>query len=191
MTRPLWGLGLLLGSGALYAQANFIRCGTMQADSFMHALYPDWPKMDDYEDVLKERVERYKAQMARSRTIGEVYRIPVVVHVIHNGEAVGTGTNISDQRIQAQIAVLNEDFRRLPGTPGWNNHPRGADVKIEFVLAKRDPNGNPTTGIVRWNRNAYNWNAPPYDPGLHGGHHQARHPMGPEPISQHLGGRLK
>ncbi len=162
MTRPLWGLGLLLGSGALYAQANFIRCGTMQADSFMRALYPDWPKMDDYEDVLKERAERYKAQMARSRTIGEVYRIPVVVHVIHNGEDVGTGRNISDQRILDQIEVLNEDFRRLPGTPGWNNHPRGADVKTEFVLARRDPNGNPTTGIVRWNRNAYGWSAPPY-----------------------------
>jgi hypothetical protein len=159
---PLLGLGLLLWSHAVWAQQGFIRCGTMQADSLMRALYPDWPKMDDYEGVLKERVERYKAQMARSRTIGDVYRIPVVVHVIHNGEAVGTGTNISDQRIQDQIAVLTEDFRRLPGTPGWNNHPRGADVKIGFVLAKRDPNGNPTTGIVRWNRNAYGWNAPPY-----------------------------
>jgi len=135
----------------------------MQADSLLRALYPDWPKMDDYEGVLKERVERYKAQMARTRIIGDVYRIPVVVHVIHNGEAVGTGTNISDQRIQDQIEVLNEDFRRLPGTPGWNNHSRGADVRIEFVLAKRDPGGNPTTGIVRWNRNAYGWNAPPYD----------------------------
>jgi len=36
----------------------------MQADSLLRALYPDWPKMDDYEGVLKERVERYKAQMA-------------------------------------------------------------------------------------------------------------------------------
>ncbi len=163
--RILWsllGLGLLLWSHAVWAQQGFIRCGTMQADSFMRALYPDWPKMDDYEGVLKERVERYKAQMARARTIGDVYRIPVVVHVIHNGEAVGTGTNISTQRIQDQIAVLNEDFRRLPGTPGWNNHPRGADVKIEFVLARRDPNGNPTTGIVRWDRNVYGWSAPPY-----------------------------
>jgi hypothetical protein len=140
--------------------SGVVRCRPI---ALLRALYPDWPKMDDYEGVLKERVERYKAQMARARTIGDVYRIPVVVHVIHNGEAVGTGTNISDQRIQDQIAVLNEDFRRLPGTPGWNNHPRGADVRIEFVLAKRDPSGNPTTGIVRWNRNAYGWNAPPYD----------------------------
>ncbi len=111
---------------------------------------------------MKERVERYKAQMARARTIGDVYRIPVVVHVIHNGEAIGSGSNISDAQIQSQIAVLNEDYRRLPGTPGWNNHPRGADVRIEFVLAKRDPSGNPTTGIVRWNRNTQGWNAPPY-----------------------------
>ncbi len=135
----------------------------MQADSLLRALYPDWPKMDDYEGVLKERVERYKAQMAQARTIGDVYRIPVVVHVIHNGEAIGSGTNISAAQIQSQIEVLNEDFRRKAGTPGWNNHPRGADVRIEFVLAKRDPSGNSTTGIVRWNRNTQGWNPPPYD----------------------------
>lgn len=160
---PLLGLGLLFWSHAVWAQQSFIRCGTMQADSLLRALYPDWPRMDDYEGVLKERVERYKAHMAQARTIGEVYRIPVVVHVIHDGEPLGTGRNISDTQIQSQIEVLNEDFRRKAGTPGWNNHPRGADVQIEFVLAKRDPSGNLTTGIVRWNRNTQGWNAPPYD----------------------------
>jgi hypothetical protein len=39
--------------------------------------------------------------------------IPVVVHVLHNGEPVGVGNNISDAQIQSQIDVLNEDFRRL------------------------------------------------------------------------------
>ncbi len=158
---PFWGLGLFLWVGTLYAQQRIIRCATMQVDSAMRALYPDWPRMDDYEETMKVRVQAYKAEMARARTIGEVYRIPVV-HVIHNGEAVGSGSNISAVQIQSQIEVLNEDFRRKAGTPGWNDHPRGADVRIEFVLAKRDPNGNPTTGIVRWNRNTQGWSAPPY-----------------------------
>lgn len=41
-----------------------------------------------------------------------IITIPVVVHVLHNGEAVNAGTNISLAKIQSQIDVLNEDFRR-------------------------------------------------------------------------------
>ena len=43
-------------------------------------------------------------------------RIPVVVHVIHNGTAIGTGANISDAQVMSQIQVLNEDYRRIVGT---------------------------------------------------------------------------
>lgn len=68
--------------------------------------------------------------------------IPVVVHVIHNG---GT-ENISDAQILSQIEVLNEDFRKMPGTPGDGN---GVDTEIEFCLAKISPDGNCTNGIVR------------------------------------------
>ena len=42
-----------------------------------------------------------------------IFEIPVVVHVIHNGEAIGSGTNISDAQILSQISVLNEDYRRM------------------------------------------------------------------------------
>jgi len=152
----------LLGLLPLWGQPRWIRCGTMQHDSLMRALYPDWPRLEEYEPLIREKVRQLKEQAQRARTIGGVYRIPVVVHVIHNGEAVGTGRNIPTQNILDQIAVLNEDFRRMAGTPGWSNDPRSADTQIEFVLAKRDPSGNPTTGIVRWNRNTYGWNAPPY-----------------------------
>ncbi len=161
----LWGKVALSLWGLMSAQSRFIRCYTMEVDSLMRAQYPDWPKMDDYEPILKRRIDQYKTEMAQARTIGQVYRIPVVVHVIHNGEALGSGRNIPDANIQHQIEVLNEDFRRMLGTPGWNNHPRGADVMVEFVLAKRDPSGNPTTGIVRWNCNAQGWTAPPHATG--------------------------
>lgn len=79
----------------------------------------------------------------------EIFRLVVVVHVLHNGETVGEGSNISDERIKRQIDILNEDFRRKKGTPGFNDHPSGGDTKIEFVLAKQDPLGNPTDGIIR------------------------------------------
>lgn len=77
------------------------------------------------------------------------YRIPVVVHVLHKGEPEGTGYNLSTDRIERQIAILNEDFQRKEGTRGYNEHPDGADSGITFILAKTDPDGNPTNGIVR------------------------------------------
>lgn len=71
------------------------------------------------------------------------YTIPVVVHVIHLGEAVGTGTNISDAQIQGAINGLNDRFANIIGA--------GLDIQIDFCLAVRDPNGCPTNGIVRVN----------------------------------------
>ncbi len=79
--------------------------------------------------------------------------IPVVVHVIHYGEAIGTGRNISNAQILSQIAVLNADFRRLNSdiysVPAAF---RGTSVDplIEFCLAQQDEFGNPTTGIKRY-----------------------------------------
>jgi hypothetical protein len=68
-----------------------------------------------------------------------LYRIPVVVHVVHNGEAVGVGANISEAQVKSQIEVLNEDFRRLEGSNGFSSS--GVDTQIEFYLAETDPDG--------------------------------------------------
>lgn len=81
-----------------------------------------------------------------------IITIPVVVHVIHNGEAIGTGTNISNAQIQSQIDVLNEDFRRLNAdilsVPAAF---RGVSVDplIQFCLAQQKPDGTITNGIER------------------------------------------
>lgn len=78
-----------------------------------------------------------------------IYRLPLVVHVLHKGEPVGIESNISDERIHRQIEILNEDFRRKVGTPGFNEHPDGEDAMMEFFLASVDPEGLPTSGITR------------------------------------------
>jgi hypothetical protein len=77
-----------------------------------------------------------------------VTKIPVVVHVVYRTPA----ENITTAQIRSQIAVLNRDFRGRNAdrkkTPAvWKG--MAADALIEFVLAKRDPAGNPTTGITR------------------------------------------
>ncbi|NVK85950.1 MAG: hypothetical protein HWE21_16605 [Cytophagia bacterium] len=81
----------------------------------------------------------------------QVYRIPIVVHVLHLGEAVNVGDNLSYEQIQSQIRVLNEDFRRKPNTNGFNNDQLSADSGIEFYLANKAPDGSATNGIVRIN----------------------------------------
>lgn len=79
-------------------------------------------------------------------------KIPVVVHVIHRGEPIGTGANLSEKRIRRQIAILNEDFQRknkdAVNTPDVFK-PVAASMNISFELAKKDPKGNPTNGIIR------------------------------------------
>ncbi len=85
---------------------------------------------------------------ARQAQVTGVLQIPVVVHIVHTGEAVGVGNNISDAQVQSAITALNDMYRRKPGTNGYGG---GVDMEIEFQLATKDPNCNPTTGIVRVN----------------------------------------
>lgn len=90
----------------------------------------------------------------------ETVTIPVVVHIVHNGEAIGLGTNISDAQIQSQITTLNKDFRRL--NSDINSVPaafKGVsdDPLIQFCLAKQDEFGDASTGIERINGSQYDW----------------------------------
>ncbi len=75
------------------------------------------------------------------RVLPPQYTIPVVVHVIHLGEPVGTGSNLSDAQILDAIDGLNQRFA--------NSNGQGADCEISFCLATRTPEGCPTNGIVR------------------------------------------
>lgn len=70
--------------------------------------------------------------------------VPVVVHIVSRAPE-----SITDDRVHSQIVVLNEDFRRMPTTPGWNTHAVGVDAEITFRLATIDPDGRPTGGITR------------------------------------------
>ncbi|WP_254244779.1 hypothetical protein [Hymenobacter sp. BRD67] len=57
------------------------------------------------------------------RTTAITYTLPVVVHIIHNGEAVGTGSNISQAQVQSQLDVLNEDYRNRNANGPWCRPP--------------------------------------------------------------------
>jgi hypothetical protein len=105
-----------------------------------------------FEGWIDQKIATRRRTPQISRTQADLRLIPVVVHVIHNGNALGTAANIPDAQILEQIRILNEDFRRLNADASKTPEeflPVAADANIEFVLAKQDPNGLPTTGIVR------------------------------------------
>ncbi|MBC9811505.1 choice-of-anchor D domain-containing protein [Crocinitomicaceae bacterium CZZ-1] len=145
---------------------QIIRCATVENDSLLRLENPDLQSDQDFEAWLAEKIEERRQLEATGLIINGVYQIPVVVHVVHNGEAVGSGTNISYATILSQIDVLNEDFRRIMGTNGYNTHPDGADTQIEFCLARRRPDGsafpNGEHGVNRINRNTAGFSTPPY-----------------------------
>ncbi len=68
-----------------------------------------------------------------AKPAGTIYLIPVVVHVIHTGQAIGVGANISVAQINSQIAALTRDFRRLPDDGGIAQG-AGVDTEIQFCL---------------------------------------------------------
>jgi hypothetical protein len=86
----------------------------------------------------------------------QVLTIPVVFHIIHLGEPVGEGTNISDEQVLSCIDNLNHRFRGDVNalselTDEYDEYELSLvmDSKIEFCLASRDPDDNPTNGIIR------------------------------------------
>ncbi|MBT1698347.1 choice-of-anchor J domain-containing protein [Fulvivirgaceae bacterium PWU4] len=132
------------------------RCGTVQ---YSHTLKNQQRVRESdaqFERWLKDRSPDQRNQRQKSGP----YKVPVVIHVVHNGEAVGTGTNISEAQILSQIGVLNKDFNRLnadaANTPAVFAAVAGS-MNIEFVLAKQNPEGLETSGIVRVKGNKSGW----------------------------------
>lgn len=94
---------------------------------------------------------RLRGQMVAqsgARTAQASFVIPTVIHVIQE-----TSTNeISDACILSQMDVINEDFQRLNGDTSQiptDFLPVLGNAGIQFCLASKDPDGNPTSGINR------------------------------------------
>ena len=133
---------------------GYIRCYSTEYEKNLQKKNNRRAKTDGFENWISDKINRKKFFNNR---ISAIKTIPVVVHVINKGEAVGIGTNISDAQVISQITTLNNDYRKKTGTKGYNTNPVGADANIEFALAVRDPNGNPTNGIDRISFNVNSW----------------------------------
>jgi hypothetical protein len=143
----LLGCTMLSGiSGSAFAQTTIPtrNCSTME--QFARQVQADPVFKSNHDAIEAYTQKRITAGKLNQRT--GVITIPVVVHVVYNTSA----QNISDAQIQSQINILNQDFRKLNADVSkvpsvWSG--LATDAQVEFCLAKRDPNGNATTGITR------------------------------------------
>ena len=137
-------LFLFLIPQILFAQYNW--CGT--ADKMLTN------SPTEKEQSLMQKIRTTIANSSNSKSQDSLLIIPTVVHIVHfNGNG-----NITDLQVQDGMRVVNEDFRRqnadtINGNPLF--YPFAADCKIEFRLAKLDPNGDSTTGITRTDTSIY------------------------------------
>jgi hypothetical protein len=142
---------LLICSQALFGQS--LKCRSDIDLALMQIQDPArYQRFMNLETFTSNQIAFQNSTNQRLINLNGIIVIPVVVHVLHCGENIGVGRNISDAQIQSQIDVLNEDFQRL--NPDRVSTPAAfasvaASFGIEFRLACTDPNGASSNGIVR------------------------------------------
>ena len=145
---------LAIGLSSMAAQAQGW-CGT---DAYLQQQIAKDPSIVQQREQLELATQKWLQKNATNRKAGTLIVIPIVFHVIHDN---GVG-NISYEQVKSAVDMLNEDFRRTNADTGDTRavfKPYAADSEIEFRLAKIDPSGNCTNGVVRVHSPANTWDA--------------------------------
>lgn len=135
---------LLLSNTEIKAQTLTPSGGGVDKCGF-NSVHQQMMQNPQFQQEQQNQENHYLAYMNQAIQPKAVVNIPVVIHVMHNGEAVGTTNNPSDAQLISAIDNLNAAFA---GTAPFAS---SAPTNIQFCLAQRDPNNNATTGIVRYN----------------------------------------
>ena len=152
--------GFFLFVSGVFAQdhghGEFEQCGF---DTWLRA-NPEVAR-DFHENMERALLHKQKRETHLRSSLGEayellqdpVYTLPIVVHVLHRPfEAIGGETNVEKRFIDNMIAELNAYFSATQPNrviPPEYQDVDGGDMGIRFALARRDPNGLPTDGIIR------------------------------------------
>jgi gliding motility-associated-like protein len=166
MKKNSWFILLLiLISIGSYAQIPNRGCGT-QAPTIQ------------YDSLFQQKIVDYLNTTTAASRVQSTFQIPVIFHVIHGGQTIGTFPNIAQAQLNSQVQVLNDDYSGI----GFNigTYPATAfqayatntlvaaaskdglgrigisNTGISFCLALKDSLGNVLTepGIER-----INWNS--------------------------------
>ncbi len=139
--KLIYSLMFILFFSHGFAQRN---CGTM--DQYATSIQNN-SAIIQQRQVIESQIHTWIEQHPSNST-RTVLTIPVVVHVVYKTSA----ENISDSQIQSQLDVLNEDYSRSNADASQTPtafQGVAANCEIQFCLAQRDPNNQPTNGITR------------------------------------------
>jgi len=163
----------------LFFCAFFINLGTFaqQDNRICGSEFPPQQWEIEFQRLITEFIREHNNNSTQFTS----YSIPVIFHVIHGGQPVGTFPNLVQGQIASQITVLNQDFignglnnGTYPANafihwvvnqnlPQANRDSLGrvkiANLNILFCLAEKDTNGNtmPEPGIERINYISRGW----------------------------------
>ncbi len=119
-------------------------------------------KQRAFQESISTYIGAKNTDQSNRTTEDTIRRIPIIFHIIHTGEPVGTATNLSAEQIYSQIGILNEDFRFT--NAGKDNISDefisvATDAQIEFCPASVEPNGKLLTerGINRIELSTAQW----------------------------------
>jgi hypothetical protein len=134
MNKPILSLtsGLLLLVNFLFAQTQQKLSGTP-------------PAPQQWDNWFNAEVEKFKELKDANKTNFAGYTIPVIFHVLHSGQAVGTAPNIAANRISDQVNELNKVYNGVGANPNAIVHYSQyiANPNISFCLALNDPTNLP------------------------------------------------
>lgn len=99
----------------------------------LHCAYEN--QGEEKERIFEEWIQEKQAETHLGIRNEELKTIPVIFHIIHYGEEVGQGTNLSSEQIKAQLNQVNNDLRRKEGTSGYNTHDFSEDMNIQLAPA--------------------------------------------------------
>jgi len=125
------------------------RCGTMELLEQKFKTDPALKlRFSARETQFQDRVRQRIASQKSSKT-NAVVTVPVVFHIVLRNQS-----TVTDAQIMAQLDTINKDYAGLNAgsarIPSYFKSLFGQSG-IQFCLAQRTPNDEPTTGIVRYN----------------------------------------
>ncbi|MBV8328217.1 zinc-dependent metalloprotease [Chryseobacterium sp.] len=145
----------------VFSQSQEHYCGFDEELKKMDARFPELKKRrEDGEQKLRSINKQAFLNKVGGTTswnglyTGQVYEIPVVVHVIESQAAANANLAVTDQEIINWIERANKMYATTYGNGFYPEGPGidgGNVMPFRLVLAKRSPQCTPTTGIVRYN----------------------------------------
>lgn len=145
----------------VFSQSHEHACGFDDELRRMDAQFPELKKRREETEQKLRKIDKhdYLNKVGGGTSwnglyTGEVYEIPVVVHVIESKAAANANLSLTDQEITNWIDRANKMYATTYGNGFYPEGPGidgGNVMPFKLVLAKRSPTCTATNGIVRYN----------------------------------------